>query len=150
MPQSSIRIRRGDSGVLIIMAETMAGLLFFAFGLHRQVLRCFAGSLLTVAPGAFIATPALAGAIVRLSASIFTTGFRLALPVVALLLVTDVLMALLGRMNASLQLLMLAFPLKMLAAVAILAAMATVFPAVYRDLATRLFQALGRLGLAGV
>ena len=46
---------------------------------------------------------------------------RLALPVVALLMLVDLALALLGRLNAQLQLLTLAFPAKMLAALLLLA-----------------------------
>ena len=46
----------------------------------------------------------------------FSVGLRLALPVVALLVMVDVALALLGRLNPQLQLLSLAFPVKMLTA----------------------------------
>ena len=49
---------------------------------------------------------------IRLGATLFSVGMRLALPVVALLVMVDVALALLGRINAQLQLLTLAFPAK--------------------------------------
>jgi flagellar biosynthetic protein FliR len=63
----------------------------------------------------------------KLGDGMFRTGLRLALPVLALLALTDLALALVGRINAQLQLLTLSFPLKMLAAVAMLAALAPVF-----------------------
>ena len=49
----------------------------------------------------------------------FSTGMRLALPMVAILLLVDISLALLGRVNAQLQLLTIAFPVKMLVGLAI-------------------------------
>jgi flagellar biosynthetic protein FliR len=49
----------------------------------------------------------------------FSTGMRLALPMVAILLLVDISLALLGRVNAQLQLLTIAFPVKMMVGLAI-------------------------------
>jgi flagellar biosynthesis protein FliR len=66
------------------------------------------------------------------------------MPVLALLLLVDLAMALLGRLNQQLQLLVLAFPVKMMAAVAKLATIAVMFPRVYRGYAE---QVLGRVAV---
>lgn len=136
---------QADSSVLTVLAQTVAGLLFFTTGLHREVVRAVVSSLETLPPGAFLLTAGKADLVVRLSSSIFSVGLRLALPVVALLLMVDIALALLGRINQQLQLLTLAFPVKMLASLALLAAMSAIFPAVYRDYAARLFQVLPAL-----
>jgi flagellar biosynthesis protein FliR len=57
------------------------------------------------------------------------------MPVLALLLMVDLALALLGRLNQQLQLLILAFPIKMMAALGLLATMAALFPRVYRGYA---------------
>jgi flagellar biosynthetic protein FliR len=73
-------------------------------------------------------------------------GVRLALPVVALLLLVDIALALMGRINAQLQLLSLAFPAKMLAALLLLAASAPIFPTLLEHSGMRTVEALYRLG----
>jgi len=118
---------QADSGILLIVAQLSAGLLFFALGLDREVIRAFARSLETIPPGAWFPSGAAWEALVRTSAAMFTVGVRLALPVLALLALTDLALALLGRVNAQLQLLTLSFPLKMLAALVVMAALAPVF-----------------------
>lgn len=118
---------QADSGILLILAQLAAGLLFFGFGLDRQVIRAFARSLEAIPPGGWFPSPAAWEALVRTSAAMFTTGVRLALPVLALLALTDLALALVGRVNAQLQLLTLSFPLKMLAALVVMAALAPVF-----------------------
>jgi flagellar biosynthetic protein FliR len=131
-----------DSGVLQVIAQLLAGLLFFALGLDRELLRLFARSLDKLPPGTFPATLASAESIVGLGGMLFGFGVRLALPVVALLLLVDVALALLGRLNQQLQLLSLAFPLKMLLALLVLAWTVAAYPRI-------LFEFTGRaMGVA--
>lgn len=118
---------QADSGILLIVAQLTGGLLFFAFGLDREVIRAFARSLETAPPGEWFPVAAGWEAVRRLGDGMFRTGVRLALPALALLALTDTALALVGRINAQLQLLTLAFPVKMLAALAVLAALAPVF-----------------------
>ena len=63
----------------------------------------------------------------------FTTALRLALPVIAFLALIDIALALLGRINSQLQLLTLAFPVKMLVTLTMLAWLLVLFSAVYRS-----------------
>jgi flagellar biosynthetic protein FliR len=124
-----------DSSVLQILAHLASGLLFFTAGLDREIVRIFARSLESCPPGACLAGPAEAAEVLRLGSVMLATAVRLALPVVALLGMVDLALALLGRINAQLQLLTLAFPAKMLASMALLGAVAALLPALYRGAA---------------
>ncbi|MCU1272934.1 MAG: type secretion system inner rane protein [Bryobacterales bacterium] len=126
---------QADSGILVVFAQLTAGLLFFTLGLHREIIRAFARSLDAFPAGSFALTPAGTEQILRLASGMFSVGLRLAMPALALLLLVDLALALLGRLNAQLQLLVLAFPVKMMAAIALLATLAVLFPRVYRDYA---------------
>jgi len=118
-----------DSTILVIFAQLAAGLLFFATGLDREVIRIIAGSL-QAAP---VELSQSAGRqILALGGVMFSTGMRLALPVVAVLLMVDVSLALLGRVNAQLQLLTIAFPVKMLVGLAIFAWLLLLMPVFLR------------------
>lgn len=119
---------QADSTVLIVIAQLTGGLLFFALGLDQRVLLAFARSLEAHPPGTLVFTPALGFDLIHLSAGIFTTGFRLVLPMMALLLMLDLSMGLLGRLNAQLQLITLAFPIKTLAMMALFSWAVLVFP----------------------
>jgi flagellar biosynthetic protein FliR len=136
---------QADSGILIVLAELVAGLLFFALGLDREVLRLFALSLDRVPAGVFVFGPKSAAAMVQLASGLFSTGVRIALPVVALLIMVDVALALLGRLNSQLQLLSLAFPLKMMAALAMLAWLAALFPRILLAYAGQAFGVARRV-----
>ncbi|PWU01382.1 MAG: hypothetical protein C5B51_22990 [Terriglobia bacterium] len=137
-----------DSGILLIFAQLTAGLLFFAAGLDREVLRLFAQSLDRIPPGAYLFGPPSAEALIHLGSSVFSVGLRLAFPVVALLVMVDVALALLGRVNAQLQLLTLAFPAKMLIALVVLSWVGLLFPQILLQMSALAWTTLRRvLGL---
>jgi flagellar biosynthetic protein FliR len=125
---------QADSGILVVLSQLVAGMLFFALGLDREVLRLFAQSLDRVPAGAYPFSPHSAEAMIHLGSNLFSVGVRLALPVVALLVMVDVALALMGRLNAQLQLLSLAFPAKMLVALLVLVWIAPLFPRVLWEL----------------
>ncbi len=134
-----------DSTVLLLLAQLTAGLLFFAMGFDRVVLTILARSLETHPPGAFIASRASVEALVMLGSSIFSTGLHLALPLMTLLFLIDLSIGLLGHLNSQLQLIALAFPAKMLAALAALSFLVLLIPKLYQQLGAAAFTALGRL-----
>lgn len=139
---------QADSGVLLVLAQLAAGLIFFALGLDAAVVRVFARSLAALPPGSLVDGGPAVDAILRFGAGVFSTGLRLALPVLALLALVDIALALAGRLNAQLQLLSMAFPLKMLAAMLMLAWLAPLFPRLLGAYGGQLMAALG--GLAGL
>jgi flagellar biosynthesis protein FliR len=134
-----------DSTVLLLMAQLTAGLLFFAMGFDRVLLTILARSLETHPPGAFIASRASVEALLMLSSSIFSTGVHLALPLMTLLFLIDLSIGLLGHLNSQLQLIALAFPAKMLTALAALSFLVLLIPRLYQQLGAEAFTALGRL-----
>ncbi len=136
---------QADSNLLLVFSQLAGGLLFFSLGMDRQVLRVFAASLTAHPPGTFFLRTSSIDAIIGLGAGMFATGLRLALPVVVLLALIDISLALLGRIHQQLQLLTLAFPVKMLAALAFLALIFVLFLPVYRAAAERTVAALYRL-----
>jgi flagellar biosynthetic protein FliR len=134
-----------DSGILLVFAQLAAGMLFFSLGLDREILRLFARSLDLVPVGAYVFGPATAQTLIRLGASLFAIAVRLALPVVALLVMVDVALALLGRLNQQLQLLSLAFPAKMLTALLVLSWVAVLFPRILAEFSGQAWMAARRM-----
>jgi flagellar biosynthetic protein FliR len=129
-------ISDNESGVLLVLAELAAGLLFFAVGLDHEVMRAVVGSFDTWPPGTFLITRPLAETVARLGSVMFSTGLRLAFPAIALLTMVDLALALLGRLQPSLQLLNLAFPAKTLVGLALLAWMAGLLPRLFTAFAS--------------
>jgi len=137
-----------DSTVLILTAQTAAAVLFFALGLHRQLLLILARSLETHPPGTFTASRASIESLIQLGSGVFSTGFRLALPLMTLLFLIDLSVGLLGQINSQLQLIALVFPAKMLVSLAALSFLLLLIPRLYQQTANIAFSALGKvLGL---
>lgn len=134
-----------DSGVLLTVAQLTAGLLFFATGLDRQVLLIFGHSLTAHPPGQLTISPALVDALIKTGSSIFVTGLRLMLPLSGLLIMVEISLALLARLNSQLQLMMLAFPIKMMLSLALLAWLVLIFPKVFTQQAGSILQLIHAL-----
>jgi flagellar biosynthetic protein FliR len=140
---------QADTTTLQLLAQLLAGMLFFAFGLDRQVLAALAKSFalapeLGFARGGTAMEPVVES-IIRLGAAIFSTGLELAFPVLALLVLFDVAFAVLGRLHAQLQILSLSFTVKMLAALVFLASVLAVYPAVFERNGAITFAVLDRI-----
>jgi len=123
---------QADSTVLVIFSQLAAGLLFFATGIDREIVRIFARSLEIWPAGAFVLTRGAAEQVMALGSTMFSTGLRLALPIIAILVMVDISLALLGRVNAQLQLLTIAFPIKMMIGLAMLGWLALLLPTLFR------------------
>jgi flagellar biosynthetic protein FliR len=135
---------QADSGVLQVVMTLMTGLLFFTTGLDRELIRALAASFAKYPAGSWTPTMTSVEGVLHLGAGMFTLGLRVAMPVIALLLLIDVALALLGRMQQQLQLLSLAFPVKMLAAVAMLAALSPVVAKLFEGAGARTIASLWR------
>ncbi len=134
-----------DSSLLLVIAELFAGLLFFAVGLDRQVLAILAGTLKTMPPGQLIQLHAAPEVLALLGGEMFAYGLRLAFPVIAFLVLVDLTLGFLGRVNAQLQLLTLAFPVKIMAALGLFAMLTPVYARVYQMFAQHSLETAGRL-----
>jgi flagellar biosynthetic protein FliR len=134
-----------DSTVLIVVAQLTAGLLFFALGLDRQLLQILARSLETHPPGSFTLSRSAVETVAMLGSGAFSTGLRLVLPVMTLLFLIDLSIGLLGRLNSQLQLVALAFPIKMVASLAALSFLVLLIPKIYQQSANVAFGALAKV-----
>lgn len=136
---------QADSNVLPVLVQLTAGLLFFTTGLHRLVIAAFATSLDAYPPGTFAFSRNFADTVVQLGSNIFSVGFRLALPVVALLLMTDLALAVIGRISSQLQMGSNAFPVKMLLTLVTLVTTLAVAPSLYQAFSAKVFESMERL-----
>lgn len=134
-----------DSGALTLTANLTAGLLLFATGLHRQILLALARSLEVLPPGSYTIQQATVLDLLKYSGTIFSTGLRLALPIMAFLFMLDMALSLLGRINPGLQLFSLSFPAKIFLTLFIYAQVLMLFPRVFERLATSCMTHIHRL-----
>jgi flagellar biosynthesis protein FliR len=136
---------QADSTVLVVFVQTAAAALFFAMGLDRDVVRIFARSLETCPPGTFTLSRGAAETILIAGSTMFSTGLRLALPVIAVMMMVDISIALLGRINSQLHLLTIAFPVKMVVGLGLLAWISVLLPALLRGAGATGFAAMKTL-----
>lgn len=136
---------QADAGVLEVLTMLFTNLMIFSLGLDHQLIRILAASFQRFPAGSWTPSLQSVDGVVRLGSGMLLTGLRLALPVIALLLLIDVALGLLGRIQQQLQLLSLAFPAKMLAALALLVVVAPVIPRLFQASASHTTAALWRL-----
>lgn len=132
---------QADSTVLVVLSQIVAGLLFFATGLDHQVILILARSLETHPAGSFELSRGAGEQMLLMGSTIFSTGLRLAMPMIAILVMLDISIALLGRVNSQLQLLHISFPVKMIVALGLLGSLALMFPTLFRFTAAGTFSA---------
>lgn len=133
---------QADAGILQVVTMLVTGLLLFMFGIDRELFRILAASFEKFPAGSWALSAASADGIVKLGAGMFSLGLRMAMPIMALLLMIDIALAALGRMQQQLQLLSLAFPLKMLTALGLMAVLAPTFARVFESASAATLGAL--------
>lgn len=138
---------QADTTVFQMLSQLVSGLLFFSLGIHRQLLRLLARSFDVFSPDHTALAAASLHTVVGLGGIMFASGLRLGLPVVALLLLTELALGVLSRLHVQLHLVTLTFPIKTALSFLFLAAIVIRWPAFYAQTARRIFEALGQLGL---
>jgi flagellar biosynthetic protein FliR len=87
-------------------------IVFLNLGGHYLLLRLAAGSFSAFPPGSLILTQQTAEGILQWSEHFFVDAFRLALPVICIVLIVDIGLALMTKFGQEFQVLMLAFPIR--------------------------------------
>ena len=135
---------QADTTVIPVLTQLLTSMLFFALGLDRHLLALLAGSLTSCPPAACVPADSLA-AVTKLMGMALSVGVRLALPLIALMVTTDLSLALLGRFSPQFQLLSAAFPLKIALAVFFLALLLPGLTPAYESLARQALDLLAHV-----
>lgn len=136
---------QADTAVLQTVLQLFTGILFFSLGLHLQLLRLLTIGLDLVPDGSAISKAFNAEAAMRVGSLMFTTGMRLAMPVMGSLILVDLAFALLSKVHSQLQLLSFSFAIKMLAGLALIAVTLSACPKLLADAAVSTFDIVRRL-----
>ena len=135
---------QADSGVFQVFSQLACGLLFFALGIHLQLIQMFARSMTAFSFDQGHFKEGAIALIIHQGSTMFVSGLKLALPVVALLFLVDQALSAISRLQSQLQLLSLAFPAKILLSLLFLATVLTRWPTLYgnwaRDMLGGVFQ----------
>lgn len=136
---------QADSTVLVVLAQLTAGLLFFTMGLDRTIIAAFARSMEVQPPGTFTLSRNAVEAVLASGSLMISTGLRLAMPIITVMLMVDIALAMIGRVNAQLQLITIAFPIKMMVGLTIMGWVAMVMPNLLRGTFAGTFEAAQKL-----
>jgi len=127
-----------QSGVRNNMLSTLYGLLatlgFLAINGHHMVLRALAESYAALPMGSGSLDASIVGSVRDILGLVFVVAFRLAAPVIVVLLVLELVVGLISRSAPSLGFMVIGYPLRLLAGLALLAALIPTIPAVTNSL----------------
>lgn len=127
-----------QSGVRNNMLSTLYGLLatlgFLAINGHHMVLRALAQSYAALPIGTGSLQPSVVASVRDILGLVFVVAFRLAAPVIVVLLVLELVVGLISRAAPSLGFMVIGYPLRLVAGLALLAALVPTIPAVTNSL----------------
>jgi flagellar biosynthetic protein FliR len=134
-----------DSGILPSLFSLAANLLLFHSPLYGELIRALMAGLLRSPERALLRGPEAARILIGFSAHCLEIGIKLALPIIALLFLADLCIGLFGRLQPQIQFLSMSFSLKLLGAMAAIAALAPALRWLYQQLAANAVNVLHQL-----
>jgi flagellar biosynthetic protein FliR len=138
-PQGGVR-----NNLVANLYVSVALIAFLGMNGHHALLRALAASYTVLPIGSGGADASMAGSVVQLLGIVFVLGMRLAAPIIAVMLLVEVGTALMARVAPSLNLMVVAPPVRMAVGLAALAAVAPLVPSIVRAASAN----IGELSLA--
>jgi flagellar biosynthetic protein FliR len=138
-PQGGVR-----NNLVANLYVSVALIAFLGMNGHHALLRALAASYTVLPIGSGGVDASLGGAVVQLLGIVFVLGVRLAAPIVAVMFLVEVGTALMARIAPSLNLMVVAPPVRMAVGLVALAAMAPLVPSIVRAASS----GIGELALA--
>jgi len=114
-PMSNIQVPISSNLYFIISM-----LVFLALNGHHALIKALFDSFTIVPPGNAVFSPGYADSLIKIFESIFFTGFKIAAPVVAAVLITDVALGTISRMVPQLNVFVIGMPLTILVGIVIM------------------------------
>lgn len=133
------------STVLSVYQTQLGLMLFLGMNAHYWFFQAIADSLTVLPPYSVTISRALIFKLGDLAAQVFVIGFQLAAPVTAVLVLTDIALGFIGRAAPQIQILVIGFPLKVLAGISALGLALYFFPTAFRGYAGRLQDDMGTI-----
>ena len=123
-----------DTTVISVFYQSIVMLLFLRMDVHFWLLRAIGDSFLYLPPSTMHLSSFFTLAILKTGGMVFGLGVRIAAPVLAATLVTDILLGLLGKASAQLPLMLLGPAVKSLLGIVILIATLKYWPNLYHKM----------------
>jgi flagellar biosynthetic protein FliR len=138
-PQSGVK-----NNTVSTLYALLATLGFLAINGHHTVLRALAASYVQLPIGAGHINPSLVGSVREILALVFNVGVRLAAPIVAVLLIVELIVGLISRSQPALSSMVISYPLRIIVGLFILGLMVGTVPAVTNSLLESTIRIAGR------
>lgn len=119
--------------------------LLLIWGVHYDLLRIAARSIQTLPPGVYVPNQQDMQGIMHMAMWMFVTAFKMALPVIFIIMIVNVAMALMTKFGQEFQVMMLAFPIRIGLGFLILSSFPIVFLTLSRSMTQEMFLYLERL-----
>lgn len=126
-PQSGVR-----NNIVAALYGNLALITFFAIDGHHAVVRALAASYTRLPIGAGGVDQSLVGGVTQMLGLVFVMGVRFAMPVIVVLLVVELGMGLISRSAPTLNLLVMAAPVRVLVGLVVMATVVAAAPSVVR------------------
>lgn len=123
-PQSGVR-----NSTLAVLYANLTLILCLLAGVHHDVIRAWLASYAALPVGIGAVNASLGGVVASALGFIFASAFRLAAPIIAVLLIVEVMMGLMSRAAPSLNLLVVGAPLRLPIGLLVVAASMAALPA---------------------
>jgi flagellar biosynthetic protein FliR len=136
---------QADTSILNVIFALTADLLFLVTDMHLFALRTLIDGLRVHPLGSFVTRPADAQMMIELGGYMLEASVRLALPVMAVLLLIDLTLGLLNQVHSRMQLITFSFTLKLLAATGVIALLLPRAPKVFEVMAEHGAETIVRL-----
>jgi len=122
-PQSGVR-----NSTLAVLYSSLAIVICFLVGAHHDLIRAWLGSYAALPIGAGSVSATMGTVVAQSLAAVFAGALRLAAPVIAVLMIVEVMMGLMSRAAPSLNLLTVAAPLRLPIGLLVVAASLAAMP----------------------
>lgn len=142
-PASGVR-----STILTTLYGSLAILAFFAINGHHALLRALAASYAGLPIGAGHVDSSIVAAVRQTLGLVFTTGIRLAAPVVIVLLIVELLVGLISRAAPALNFMVIGYPLRLIVGLFVVGLVIPAIPAVTASLTDQTIALAARLAAA--
>lgn len=133
---------QADASILNVIFALTADLLFLATDMHLFALRTLIDGLQVHPLGSFVTRSGDAQMMIALGGYMLEAAVRLALPVMAVLLLIDLTLGLLNQVHSRMQLITFSFTLKLMAGTAVIVLMLPIAPKVFNVMAEHGAQAI--------
>lgn len=123
----------------------MTILFFFIFNGHHKLIEALVYSFQSIPTGTWIGQANALGLIVNTFANIFAIGFKIGLPIIAALFITDIILGILARTVPQMNVFVVGMPAKLLAGFLLLTIIISVYFAQIEVFFEKMFEALWEL-----